>query len=836
MLKLAKLKKRIGCYLRPAAQLMNSGIERRQARYAFFYKHCRVNSRIVLYESFFGRGMLCNPYAIFLYLIKDKRFRDLTHIWVLDNKSKHADMISEWKSYNNVIFINRHSKEYLKYLCSSKYLINNSTFPPYFTKKPQQVYINTWHGIPLKTIGFDIPNGRIEGFNPTRNFMQTDYMISASPFLTECYLSAFGLHDIYQGRIIEAGYPRLDLLKLKSRKEAIQLLQGHGVKIDPDKEIILYAPTWHGESYDNAIADVGQYYQFKRSLEDIIDTDRYQLLIKVHQRVFELARNQLKDDFFIPVEIEANLVLSAVDILISDYSSIYFDFLPTGRPILFYMEDLDVYKNQRGLYRTPDQLPGPFTDSVETLADWITNIDNIKAKYRVKYHNELVWSGARDVGSITEKVVDIIFRNQDDPHYLKSVQTNKQRLLFIHGRTRPNGITASLLNLLNKIDYNRFDVSLLVSGIEDTAERGLIERVHPAVRVFYNNATANRTVFEQFSHERNMNYGFSSVYHKMYGREWRRLFGSTRFDRVIEFEGFTRELMVLALQDRSTKRIAWQHSDMMAECETRMPFLRPLFGLYKYFDRIVSCGSSIMQENLAKLAPEFIDPDKLTYAGNMIDESHIENRSKENNIINVDGTQYIEASNEQNGGSRILELLPYIPRDSASDVYAFVAVGRLSPEKNYSNLIKGFSKFERRYPGSYLYILGEGPERAKLEALIQGLNLNRNVIMPGFVENPFAIIKNCDCFILPSLYEGQPMVINEARILHMPIIISDFASADDVMIEDGQLQIGTTAESIYKGMLAFAEGKVPCSYVFDTEAYNMKVYNEFKKAIGYYDI
>ena len=90
---------------------------------------------------------------------------------------------------------------------------------------------------------------------------------------------------------------------------------------------------------------------------------------------------------------------------------------------------------------------------------------------------------------------------------------------------------------------------------------------------------------------------------------------------------------------------------------------------------------------------------------------------------------------------------------------------------------------------TFIYILGDGPLKGKLSKLIRELGLDGRVILAGNVKNPFAVMKHCDCFVLPSLHEGQPMVIHEARAMHMPIILSDFDSVSGVSIENGQYQI-----------------------------------------------
>lgn len=833
---LLKIKKFVGCFYRPTRAYIKYGTERRKMRYTRYYKTLPLDQKMILYESFFGRGMLDNPYAIFLYLIKqDPEVASYTHVWVLDNMEKHKDLISEWASYTNVIFVNKNSRSYLKYLCQAKYLINNTTFPTYFLKKAGQVYINTWHGIPLKTLGYDMPNGKTEVSNTIRNFLHTDYLISTSPALTDCYRDAYKLKNVYKGTIIEEGYPRLDLQKAFSKAEIIKKLESKGVSVDPNKQIILYAPTWRGVSYAEADNDVKGYFELKQRLEEGIDLSKYQILIRPHQRVYELAEGHLVKGVCVPATLDSNEILSITDILISDYSSIFFDFLATGKPILFYINDLQEYTQNRGLYRTPDQLPGPYSDSVIDLIAWINNIKEIQTKYRKRYVDDVAYSGSREVGNITKKVVDIVFHNKTDGYRLISLSTQKKKIMLSRGRMIPNGITNSFLNLLNGIDYSDYDISVMVTNDIDPKELEHIYKINSNVRVFYRNSSHDMTFMEKIHHEWIMRFGSRKRYYEMYLREWKRCYGDADFDYIIDYEGYNLYFALLSLQAKNAVHIMWLHSDMMAEYNMRFPFLLNIFKLYRYFDRIVACGKEVMDTNMEKLTPAFIDKGQLTYVRNMVGIARIQEGLMQKELYEHEGKMFIQTSISEStiNENQSIPLIPYFPATKEGHhTYRFVTIGRLSPEKNHHNMIEAFVRFQKENVASYLYILGEGPLRSEIEAQIHKLRLEEHIILTGVVENPFAILKNCDCFILPSLHEGQPMVINEARALHMPIIISDFATADGVMIENGQLLIGHTEDDIYQGFTTFAQGDVPHNYEFDLETYNKDAYSEFKQALG----
>ena len=100
--------------------------------------------------------------------------------------------------------------------------------------------MDTWHGIPLKTIGFDIPAGKVSAGNTVRNFLAADYLIAPNHFMTEIYENAFKMKNLYPGKILEIGQPRNDSYFHTDREAIFKKLQMAGVEADPKKKLILY--------------------------------------------------------------------------------------------------------------------------------------------------------------------------------------------------------------------------------------------------------------------------------------------------------------------------------------------------------------------------------------------------------------------------------------------------------------------------------------------------------------------------------------------------------------------------------------------------------------------
>ena len=165
------------------------------------------------------------------------------------------------------------------------------------------------------------------------------------------------------------------------------------------------------------------------------------------------------------------------------------------------------------------------------------------------------------------------------------------------------------------------------------------------------------------------------------------------------------------------------------------------------------------------------------------------------------------------------------------DLISFVNMGRLSPEKNQAALIKAFAKAYDANKNLRLYIIGDGALMGELKGLVHSLNLDGKVILTGNLDNPFMLMKDCSCFILPSLHEGQPVSLLEARLLKLPIIMSNFSSAASSLFGNGQLVIGNSVDDIYNGLIAFINNEVP-TCEFEYADYNNITIKQFEDIIN----
>src|SRR5699024_11289886 len=147
------------------------------------------------------------------------------------------------RSHPRVTVVTYQSQDYAKYLATAKYLINNTSFPFYFHKRREQIYANVWHGTPLKTMGMDIKQrGFADHKNIQRNFLFTDYLVSPNRYTYEKLLKSHDIETLFNGQVLDTGYPRVDLM-YKADKDKLRQQLG----VFTAKKIVLYAPTWRGE-------------------------------------------------------------------------------------------------------------------------------------------------------------------------------------------------------------------------------------------------------------------------------------------------------------------------------------------------------------------------------------------------------------------------------------------------------------------------------------------------------------------------------------------------------------------------------------------------------------
>ena len=385
---------------------------KRKIKYLKYYYKYDVDDKMIFFEAYNGRNYACSPKVLYEYMIKNKKFNDYKFVWAFKNINQHKILKNK-----NTIVVKTNSKEYFKYLSLSKYWIVNSLIDVSIKKKKNQIYLQCWHGTPLKKLRYDIEvkGAVLNTISEIRkrndlDAIKFDFFISPSKFCTEKFISAFNLKKLGKDNIIvEKGYPRNDYL-FNYKKEDIDKIKKL-LKLPKGKKVILYAPTFRDNQHTSG---VGYTYNLGINFDKMqkeLSKD-YIILFRTHYFVSNSFDFSKYDKFIYDVSKydDINDLYIISDLLITDYSSVFFDFANLKKPMLFYMYDLDDYKNNlRDFYFDLNILPGPIVKQEDDLIKEIKNIDNYDELYHDKYIKFNKKFNYLDDGKSTERVVEVIF-------------------------------------------------------------------------------------------------------------------------------------------------------------------------------------------------------------------------------------------------------------------------------------------------------------------------------------------------------------------------------------------------------------------------------------------
>lgn len=372
-------------------------------------QNSKINKKQIIFSAFSGRLYACSPKAIYEYMIQNPEFDDYTFIWAFNKPDSKRDLFTDRRT--TVVKFN--SKEFFIHLSSSKYWIFNFKTPDFFIKKKEQIFIQCWHGTPLKKIGLDI---KVEGNAATdkkeihksylEDTVKYDYFISPSKYASDRFKSSFGMSQLHKENIIiEKGYPRNDAIFNYDKKQVNELKEK--LHIDTTKKVILYCPTFRDDQYKKGVGhtyDLG--INLLRLKEEL--SDEYVLLLRLHYLVSSHINISQFQGFAYDVSEydDVNDLYLISNLLITDYSSVFFDYANLKKPMIFYMYDLEEYKhNLRDFYIDIDELPGPIVEKERDLIKQLKNIQGMEAVYKDKYEQFNARYVYLDDGHATERVV-----------------------------------------------------------------------------------------------------------------------------------------------------------------------------------------------------------------------------------------------------------------------------------------------------------------------------------------------------------------------------------------------------------------------------------------------
>ncbi|WP_067474537.1 CDP-glycerol glycerophosphotransferase family protein [Actinomadura hibisca] len=359
---------------------------------------------LVVFDAYAGSQYSCSPRA--LYEKMQEIRPDLEFAWASKDGLFHVP--------GNAQVVYNNTREHYQALADARYIVGNFGVPHWFVKRPDQRYLQTWHGTPLKRIGHDL---REMSFRRTESLDWMDHeipawdaLVSPNPFTSEVLRRAFR----YDGAILETGYPRNDILNSPERAAIAESVRAR-LGIPRDKKVVLYAPTWRD---DHHTAPGKRGFSLELDLARARQTlgEDYVILVRAHYLITDRTWSQ-RDGSVIDVSGYpdiADLYLLA-DMLVTDYSSAMFDFAVTGKPQLFFTYDLEAYRDTvRGFYFDFEaQAPGPLLRTSEEVFDAIRHVDDRAPEHAAAYAAFVERYCPYDDGHASERVIKAFFESAE---------------------------------------------------------------------------------------------------------------------------------------------------------------------------------------------------------------------------------------------------------------------------------------------------------------------------------------------------------------------------------------------------------------------------------------
>ncbi|MFD2617055.1 CDP-glycerol glycerophosphotransferase family protein [Terrilactibacillus laevilacticus] len=584
----------------------------------------KVRENTILFESLHGKSVDGHIFHMIKYIYEsDRKVKIYVAVRDIDSSKKKFEKYG----ITNINYVKHMSREYGYLLAVCKYLINDNTFYPFFSKRKEQKYYNIWHGTPLKTLGKDMEN--IVGFsNVQRNFLISDGLIVGNDYTKDILVRSHNIDKIYNGKVIIGPSPRNSALFDKNR--AAKLRNSFGWE---KKKIVMYMPTWRGID-GNVRSDDTKIVSDLSYLSNNVDNDTV-IIFKGHTMQSQIKIDNFKNVYSFPVDIELYDFLSCVDILITDYSSIMYDFLNKKRKIILYTYDKQEYFSSRGVYEDIDNYPFVQVETIEELAAEINAVDCFRdyTDFEERFCKYDCENGA-------DIIVDYIFANKMNEKILESSVRNEKENVFIFcGGLWDNGITTALLNTLSSIDTSKRNYVLFFGKSKLSQKHQFrLQSLPPDVQYYPISGISISNLFERIIHKRFLNSKktnskfINNVVKNIYNLEIRRMFGDTDVDWFIHYTGFDRKYAEI-VSHINTKTMMFVHTDMFEDYKNKKNYnQKVIYNAYKSTSKIVLVNDGLV-DGFKQNLPTVIK--KLEVANNFLGEQRIRDLSKENIFITL---------------------------------------------------------------------------------------------------------------------------------------------------------------------------------------------------------
>ncbi len=787
-------------------------------RYLAYIEQYPVDKSVVLLESQHGRALDGNVYAVLAEFCNNKNYAGLTlYVAAQPENCKRFEKLLKDKGLGRVIVLRRGTYAYFKVLATAGYLVNDNTFIYCFIKREEQVYLNTWHGTPLKTLGRQSKSEYYSIGNAQKTFLDADFVVYPNEFTMERMIADYMVDNIGRFTPLLCGYPRNVVFFDAAAGAALR--ERYGLS---GKTAYAYLPTWRG-----TIGNVSGEEQDARLLSFFEELDKKlsdELVVYVKMHTVSASNISLAGFTHIrpfPAE-ETYAFLNAMDGLITDYSSVLFDFAVTGKKIVLFPYDLEEYEEERGFYFPLSELPFPQVRDTEALyQELCTEKQYDDTAFLQRF---CCYDGA----DAAEKLCRHVFLGEKCVREERVPDNGKENVLMYCGDLALNGVTVSIKNLLANVDVTAKNYIILVKTGEVKNNAFRLLEFPEGVRWlgFTNCMSLKLTDTARFklwtgklgigSYEK-----LRPVLERLGRNDYQRMAGRAGLDTVVHFNGYANHI-TLMLGAAPCRRVIYAHNDMDAELNTRITMKREILcNAYRTYDAVAVVTEDLIPatERVGNFITAYGHAPRISVVKNVIDYEKIARMGKEPLVFDEETKSTVSLE-------RLQEIL-------ALDAVKMINIGRFSSEKGHMRLMQQFAKCLPEYPDSYLILLGSrGVLYEETLAEAERLGLGEHLIIIYYLSNPYALLAQCDAFVFSSFYEGFGLVLAEADILGVPCVSTDIVGPKRFMERYGGTLVENSdagvAEALRLGMSRKLCGRLSVDYA----EYNKEAVGAFLRITG----
>lgn len=759
-----------------------------QMRYIKYVRSLPLQDSAILLEANQGLTYNGNMFYLLRELMKPEYNSYQVYFVIREKMIDETRDFLEMHGITRVSLVTMFTDDYYRMVATAKYLVTDVAFLPFFIKREGQVYVNTWHGTPLKTLGKQCATTAHTIGNVQRNFGLADYIVSPNEFTQNHLRDDYMLPNVMtHARLVLEGYPRNEAFFDDEARTRIR----REMQWPDDLDVIAYMPTWREYTGFESVQAQAYLIYYLTEIDKMLPDSRV-MYVNLHPR----AKENIDFEVFthikpFPDMYETYEFLNACDCLVTDYSSVMFDYMLTGRPIILFAYDLEHYLLNRGCYFPLEDLQLPIVRTLDELFDAFDHRD--AGSYASVAQRFTPYDGLAASRNICHLLLGMPTGIPDDR--IQAISDNhKPNVVIYAGNLLRNGITSSLTNLLHGVDTSKCNYYVALDRSMPSPSISILDDlIHSDISFISLVGKMNLTFMQKVAH-----YLYTSrmipfwiywgLLEQAYVNEWNRQFSMMRVDRVVQFTGYGWK-RILQFAQFNCPRTIFVHNDMIQEIRTRGNAKRAVLRYaYRDYDYV-----AMVAEGMCKPTRTIAgDDDNFIVIPNSFDSVSIFDKAQED--LHFD--EYTQCNRSFDEVCRILN----------GNVPRLISVGRFSPEKGHKRLIAAFGESLQQHPDAMLFIVGSrstpkgGCSYTDLCDYVAQLDYADHIVLIENMSNPYPLIRQCSGFILPSVYEAFPMVIFEADLLGLPVAITDLPGPRDFVISHGGKVVENSEAGVHEAV------------------------------------